>query len=68
MSDLRTGTGPLNRYGVTVAFWLTTTDEVEAHRLVSNFVDSFPAEVEGVGGDVLVQDVELEDEDVTVDE
>jgi hypothetical protein len=62
------GARPLNRYGITVAFWVTTTDEDDARVLVGNFIDGFPEAVKGHGGDVLLQDVELEEEDVEVDE
>lgn len=61
----------MNRYGVSVAFWITAVDEDAARVVVGNFVDSFPESVNGefavYDGDVMVQDVELEDTGVEVE-
>lgn len=58
----------MNRYGATAAFWVNAEDENHARMLVGNFIDSFPDQVSGYEGDVLLQEVELEEEDIETDE
>jgi hypothetical protein len=48
----------VRRYEGTVAFFIDAADDGEAHSLISNFIDSFPAEMDSSRApDVMVQDV-----------
>lgn len=56
-----------NRYSVGAELWVNATDEDEARTLVGNFLDGFPEAVSGHDGDVMVQDVSLDQEGVEED-
>lgn len=63
----RERSGATNRYSVGAELWVNATDEGEARTLVGNFLDGFPEAVDGRDGDVLMQDVTLDEADVEIE-
>lgn len=61
---MREPTASWNRYSIGAELLVNAESDEEARVLVGNFLDSFPSQIEGHDGDVMMQDVTLVEADV----